>query len=86
MIVQRGEKMKPRGFEVTINGTVFTVRCRNYISCTKANESDVSLKAQMQLQIYQNGKLIHPDANSYVAEKIVDYIATALINMKEIEV
>lgn len=64
-----------KGFEIKINNEDYLVRC-SFSTCTNAqnNDKDVSLKTTMNIQVFKNKQLVKVRKDSYLAEKISDFI------------
>lgn len=66
------------GFELNINGSKYRVRCDTAIM-TNTAERDTSNKVNLRISVFdENGKFVKLDKDSYVAEKVSDFIRNCI--------
>lgn len=66
------------GFELNINGNKYRVRCDTVVM-TNTAERDTSNKINLRISVFnEDGEFIKLDKDSYVAEKISDFIRNCI--------
>jgi len=66
------------GFELNINGQKYRVRCDTAIM-TNTAERDTSNKVNLRISVYnEDEEFIKLDKDSYVAEKVSDFIRNCI--------
>ena len=69
--------MNKMGFELSINGKKYLVKCDTSI-ITNTSERDTSNKVNLRIRVFEDGEFIKLDRDSYVAEKITDFIRNCI--------
>ena len=66
------------GFELNINGSKYRVKC-DTATMTGTAERDTSNKVSLRISVFnEDGEFIKLDKDSYVAEKVSDFIRNCI--------
>lgn len=69
--------MSQMGFELKINNKTYFIKCDTSI-IINTSERNTSNKVNLRLRVFEDGKFIKLDRDSYVAEKITDFIRNCI--------
>lgn len=69
--------MNKMGFELSINGKKYLVKCDTSI-IANTSERDTSNKVNLRIRVFEDGEFIKLDRDGYVAEKITDFIRNCI--------